>query len=151
MSTTHIVCRAEELPPGARKIVQIGKKSIGVFNINGTYYALLNFCPHQHAPLCLGKVTGYSPMAERVGEYLWTREGEIIRCPWHGWEFDITNGKSIFNPHKVRTASYPAGLEKCAVKTAALADSAEAAPSEPEPSVETFPVEVEGLNVVVRV
>jgi nitrite reductase (NADH) small subunit len=151
MSTTHIVCRAEELPPGSRKIVQIGKKSIGVFNVNGTYYALLNFCPHQHAPLCLGKVTGYSPTSERVGEYPWAREGEIIRCPWHGWEFDITNGKSIFNPHKVRTASYPAGLEKCAGHGAALAESAEGAESEPEPSVETFPVEVEGLNVVVRV
>ena len=36
-----------------------------------------------------------------------TREGEIVRCPWHGWEFDITNGRSVFNPHRLRVRSYP--------------------------------------------
>lgn len=37
---------------------------------------------------------------------MWGREGEILRCPWHGWEFDITTGKSVFNPHRMRVKSF---------------------------------------------
>jgi len=129
MPSPHTVCRMDELPPGQRKIVQIGKKSIGVFNVAGEYFALLNVCPHQMAPLCEGRICGYSPPSE-VGEFKWEREGEIIRCPWHGWEFDIKTGKSIFNPHRVRTASYPVQLDE---------------------QVETFPVNVSDKLVVVMV
>jgi 3-phenylpropionate/trans-cinnamate dioxygenase ferredoxin subunit len=42
----------------------------------------------------------------KPGEYRWERAGEIIRCPWHGWEFDLKTGYSIFNPHKTRVRSY---------------------------------------------
>ena len=48
----HVVARVSELPPGARRIVEIGRRSIGVFNVNGKLYALRNACPHQGAPLC---------------------------------------------------------------------------------------------------
>jgi 3-phenylpropionate/trans-cinnamate dioxygenase ferredoxin subunit len=78
-------------------------RSIGVFNLGGDYHALRNVCPHQMAPLCLGKVTGTTAPAP-PGEYRWERDGKIIRCPWHGWEFDITTGRSVFNPHKLRVA-----------------------------------------------
>ena len=132
----HPVCPASQLPPGQRKIVEIDGKSIGVFNLSGTYYALRNLCPHQFAPLCLGKVTGFCETSP-VGEFRWSREGEIIRCPWHGWEFDIKTGRSIFNPHKVRTKSYPVTLEKAPVETE-------------EESVETFPVSVEEDMVFVQ-
>lgn len=144
MATRYQVCAVSELPPGGRKIIQAGQKSVGVFNIAGEYHALLNLCPHQFAPLCLGNVGGYSPPSE-VGEFRYEREGEIIRCPWHGWEFDIKTGRSIFNPHKVRTASYPVsvgtGEEGCGGACA----------SEKEPSVETFPVAVEDRFVYVEV
>jgi nitrite reductase (NADH) small subunit len=128
----HYLCPAAELPPGSRKIVSIGRKSIGVFNVAGEYHALLNVCPHQFAPLCEGKVTGYCAPSE-VGEYLFERDGEIIRCPWHGWEFDLKTGRSIFNPHKVRTGRFAAGVET------------------PEPGVETFPAGVDGAMVYVEV
>ena len=121
------VCRVAELPPGKRKIIDIDGKSIGVFNVHGTYYALRNICPHQFAPLCEGAITG-TTLPSKPGEYLYAREGEIIRCPWHGWEFDITTGKSIFNPHKVKVRSYDVSLEKSCI------DSKE------DPSVETFEV-----------
>lgn len=130
MKTRHLVCRAEELAPGERRMVQVGKKSIGVFNVKGEYFALLNVCPHQLAPLCEGPICGYSPPSG-VGEFRYEREGEIIRCPWHGWEFDLKTGRSIFNPHQVRTASYRVTLED-------------------EPAVETFPVRVEGPWIYVE-
>ena len=47
----HAVARVSELPPGARKIIELEGRSIGVFNIKGAYYALRNTCPHQGAPL----------------------------------------------------------------------------------------------------
>ena len=49
---------ASELPPGERRIVEVEGRSIGVFNVGGTYYALRNACPHQGAPLCRGSVQG---------------------------------------------------------------------------------------------
>ena len=54
----HIIGRASELPPGTRRIFEAEGRSIGVFNVNGSYYALRNSCPHQAAPLCRGTVTG---------------------------------------------------------------------------------------------
>ncbi len=135
----HSVCKVSELAPGQRKIVEINGRSIGVFNVRGDFYALRNICPHQAAPLCLGPITG-TTLPSQPGEYIWGRDGEIVRCPWHGWEFDITTGKSIFNPHKLRVKSYEVTVEK------------------PEPgsdinaeSVESFPVTVEEGVVMLHV
>lgn len=101
----YVVCSVKELPPGGRRIVDAGGRSIGVFNVHGRYYALRNTCPHQSAPLCIGPVTGTNvPLGPY--ELSYERDGEIVRCPWHGWEFDILTGRSIFNPHKVRVRSY---------------------------------------------
>lgn len=130
------VCRVKDLPPGERQFVDVDGRSICVFNIHGEFYALKNVCPHQFAPLCEGKVTGYCEESE-VGEYRWTRDGEIIRCPWHGWEFDIKTGKSIFNPHRVRTKSYPVETGKV--------------PAEEDPAVDTYPVEVADEMILVVV
>ena len=107
---SHIVCKVSGLPPGERKIVELEGRSIGVFNIKDSYYAIKNVCPHYKVALCEGTVTGM-PLPSKVGEFVWGREGEIIRCPWHGWEFDILNGKSIFNPHKCRVATYDVTVE----------------------------------------
>ncbi len=106
----HVVGRVSELPPGERKIVEVGGRSIGVFNVHGRYFALRNSCPHQAAPLCLGAIKGMT-MPSKPGEYVWARDGEILRCPWHGWEFDITTGRSIFNPHNTRVKTYEVTVE----------------------------------------
>lgn len=144
----HRVCTVAELPPGERKIVDIDGRSIGVFNVAGSYYALRNVCPHQFAPLCLGKVTGYNAPSD-VGVYDWCREGEIVRCPWHGWEFDIKTGRSIFNPHRVRTKSYPVTVESGCAGHADAPSPAEA--EEEDPSVESYPVSVETGVIFVHV
>jgi nitrite reductase/ring-hydroxylating ferredoxin subunit len=41
----------------------------------------------------------------------WEDEGRVLRCPWHGWEFDIETGRSVFNPHRVRARSFEATVE----------------------------------------
>jgi nitrite reductase/ring-hydroxylating ferredoxin subunit len=108
---SHAVARTDEIPPGGRKIVEVERRSIGIFNVRGSYYALRDACPHQGAPLCLGQVTGLL-VSSRPGEYRWEREGEILVCPWHAWEFDITTGRSVLNPHKERVRTYPVSVEK---------------------------------------
>ena len=50
------VCAIEDLPPGTMKLVQAGKFGVGVYNIDGSLYAIANYCSHEGAPLCLGYV-----------------------------------------------------------------------------------------------
>ena len=129
----HVVGKVSEVNPGERRIVEAEGRSIGVFNVDGAFFALRNSCPHQAAPLCLGAIKGMT-MPSKPGEYIWARDGEILRCPWHGWEFDILTGRSIFNPHRVRVRTYEVTVE-----------------AEEDESVETFPVSIEDGWIVLHV
>lgn len=92
-----------EFPPGARRLVQAGDRVIGVYNVGGEYIAVLNVCPHELAPICLGRVDG-TTLPSKPGEWRWGREGEILVCPWHGWEFDLLNGgRCLTDPRGLRT------------------------------------------------
>jgi nitrite reductase/ring-hydroxylating ferredoxin subunit len=106
---SHVVARAEDIPPGSRRIVEIAGRSIGVFNVDGTFHALRNRCPHQGGPLCEGQVLAAisSPGPGRYDR----RPGEaVVRCPWHAWEFDLRTGRSWFDPARVRVRAYPADI-----------------------------------------
>ena len=105
----HRVATVEEIPPGGRKIVKVQGREVGIFNLEGRYYALKNVCRHQGARVCLGKVTG-TTLPSRVYEYRYGREGQILRCPWHGWEYDITTGQSLFD-EAVKVVTYPVHVE----------------------------------------
>jgi nitrite reductase/ring-hydroxylating ferredoxin subunit len=127
----HVVGAAREILPGGRKIVEVAGLSIGVFNVHGRFYALKNRCPHQAGPLCLGSIKGMT-LPSAPGEYIWARDGEILRCPWHGWEFEIATGRAVCEPERTRVRTYEVTVE----------------PSEP-PRAETVPVTVEdGLLVL---
>jgi nitrite reductase/ring-hydroxylating ferredoxin subunit len=99
------VARASEIEPGNRLIVTVKERSIGVFNVNGTFVAVLNICPHELAPVCRGRVGG-TTMPSPPGEYRWGREGEIVACPWHGWEYDLLTGKMLAD-ERIRLKRYP--------------------------------------------
>ena len=88
------VAHLSEIPPGGRKLVEVQGRSIGVFNVNGTLVAVLNVCPHEQAPVCRGRVSG-TTLPSPPGEFCWGRDGEILACPWHGWEFDLLTGKAL--------------------------------------------------------
>jgi 3-phenylpropionate/trans-cinnamate dioxygenase ferredoxin subunit len=105
----HVVGTVAEIPPGGRKIVKLEGREVGIFNLGGRFYALKNVCRHQGARVCLGKVAG-TTLPSRVYEFRYGLEGRILRCPWHGWEYDITTGRSLFDP-AVKVVSYPAGAE----------------------------------------
>jgi nitrite reductase (NADH) small subunit len=130
----HIIGNVGDLPQGARVVMTLENRSIGIFNVGGKYYALKNTCPHQAAPLCVGSIKG-TTLPSAPGEYKYAREGEIIRCPWHGWEFDLTTGKSLFDPHKCLVKTYEVAVEE----------------EQDLPSVETYQVQVEANKVVVYI
>lgn len=142
--TRYVVGPAREIPPGSVRVVRPDgeKAGIGVFNVGGEFYALRNHCPHMGAPLCAGSIKGTAGARTRPSgafEVEWTREGEIIACPWHHWEFEIRSGRTIF-PSKSRARRYDVAVE------------------EPEPGsaleerlragVETVPVVVEEATIV---
>ncbi len=131
----HVICRAEALQVGEVSIVEAEKRSIGIFNINGKFYALRNTCPHKGAPLCRGIITGLVVSDEPLQMQM-TRDGEIVRCPWHGWEFDITSGRSVYNPHRMRVKTYDVAVEQMV---------------EEDPSVETYQVQVEEDFIVLYI
>ena len=108
--TRHVVATVDELPPGTRKILEIDGRPIAVFNIKGEYFGLLNRCPHQGASLCQGPLIGLAK-SSTPGEIEYTKLGEIIRCPWHGWEFDVRTGQSYCDPRRFRVRAYPAHAE----------------------------------------
>src|SRR5262245_12225806 len=107
----HVVASVGEIAPGGRKLVEIEKRAIVVFNLSGEYFALLNRCPHQGGSLYHGKITGLV-QSEEPGKYSYCRHGEIVRCPWHAWEFDIRTGKSWCEPRRLRVKSYPVSVER---------------------------------------
>lgn len=133
----HVVGKVSEVAPGERIIVELENRSIGVFNSGGEFFALRNRCPHQGAELCRGRLGG-TTMPSQPGEFVWHREGKILRCPWHGWEFDIETGQSVFDPFKCRVRSYEVTLEP-------------GKEDEDWPEVDTFPVSVERGNIVVTI
>ncbi|MGI9307333.1 MAG: Rieske (2Fe-2S) protein [Gammaproteobacteria bacterium] len=108
MAKKHAVCAVTDLPPGARRITQIGSRSVGVFNVGGEFFALLNICPHKAANLCEGTVCGTNlPVdAARGYTYEYGLENEVLRCARHGWEFKIRTGESLIDP-KIRAKTYP--------------------------------------------
>ena len=104
-----VVAKAADLPPGKRVIVNVNGHGIGVFNVGGDYYALLNRCPHRSGPLCMGRVRPLV-VAAGIGQLDYEREGEILKCPWHQWEFDIRTGEALYDP-RLRVRTYEAVQE----------------------------------------
>ncbi len=132
----HVVAPLAELPPGTRRQVTIEGRDIVVLNIGDELFALLDRCPHQGASLAGGMLCGFVESAV-PGEYRMSHQGEVLRCPWHGWEFDVRTGRSWCDPRRIRVRSYDAHVESGQT----LVEGPYVA--------ETFPVAVEDAYVVV--
>jgi nitrite reductase/ring-hydroxylating ferredoxin subunit len=106
----YVVAPLREVPPGTRKVVDVGARSVVIFNIAGELFGLLRRCPHQGGDLSQGRLIGLV-QSNVPGQYCLSRCGEILRCPWHGWEFDVRTGQSWCDPARIKTRSYEVGLE----------------------------------------
>ena len=81
MSSFVKVAKISEIPEDTGKLVQVGGQDIALFKVKGKVHAIFALCPHQGGPLDEGGLNG-----------------KLVTCPWHGWEFDVTNGLCGFNP-----------------------------------------------------
>lgn len=145
----HVVATVGEIPPGSRKIVEVLGRSIGVFNVNGEFLALRNRCPHQGGPLCAGRLHGVL-LPGQPGEYLFTRPGELLRCPWHGWEFDIRTGQSWFDPTKTRVRAYDVSVASGEALILAEGERGDGLQKGPY-IAETYPVSVEEQYILIDI
>ena len=98
MSERATVANTTELTAGTGIVAEINGKSLAVFNVNGTFHVIDNTCVHRGGPLGEGDL-----------------EGEVVTCPWHGWEYNVKTGVSVNNPSAC-VASYPVVVEGDEVK-----------------------------------
>lgn len=83
MSEFVKVLNISDLPPGQTRVVEIGDRTIALFNANGRFYALDNICAHRGGPL---------------GEGFVDQNNLTVQCPWHGWVYGLSSGTSPGNP-----------------------------------------------------
>ena len=95
------VCPLDELPPGARRLVAHEDLEIGVFNCDGTLYAIEDRCSHDDGPLAEG---GFDPATCTV------------ECPRHGSLFDLRTGKPKTLPAYVPVDTFPVVIEDDTIK-----------------------------------
>ncbi len=97
----HVVGNLSDFPEGSHKVVRVGRREVGIFNVRGRLYGLPNLCPHQTGPLCEGKAATGTLVAREENDWRfeWTHEGEIVACPWHGLEYHIPTGRCLAFPN----------------------------------------------------
>ena len=138
----HVVATVDEIPPGGRKIVEVAGRSIGVFNVERRVLRAAQPLPAPGRAALRRARCSACCCRRQPGEYHYSRPGEILRCPWHGWEFDIRTGQSWFDPRKVRVRAYEVSVASGEALAATAAEPT--AGLEKGPYVaETYPVSVE--------
>jgi nitrite reductase (NADH) small subunit len=92
-----------------RLLLEVGNRQIAVFSAEDEFYALSNYCVHQGGPMCEGLLSGTMDTDED-GELLYNVDRRVVSCPWHGWEFDVEDGKHLSDP-QYRLPSYDVVVE----------------------------------------
>jgi nitrite reductase/ring-hydroxylating ferredoxin subunit len=143
-----VVAPVSEFPPGERRIVQAGIRSIGVFRVGDRFYGIRNRCPHQGGPLCRGHLLA-DATADAPGSPRISSNPLRIACPWHGWEYDLETGQSFLGAAQAGVRSYGVALQAGAQLLAEI-ESGETE-LRPGPYVaETFQVHVQDDYVVLE-
>lgn len=98
MAGWTVVADAREIAPGQAKAVDVGGRRIALFNLNGTFYAMDDACPHRGGPLSEGEINGTT-----------------VTCPWHAAQFDIPSGQHLSPPAARGVGSYKVSVDGTAV------------------------------------
>ena len=77
----HKVCSISDVPLGSIREFVIDGKSVAIANVDGKFFCINSRCTHRQGPLGEGELNG-----------------SVVTCPWHGAQFDITNGKVLGPP-----------------------------------------------------
>lgn len=87
-----------DVKPGHGIVAEVNGKTLAVFNVNGTFHVTDNTCVHRGGPLGEGDL-----------------EGEVVTCPWHGWQFNVKTGGCVNNP-SAKVDTYQVKVEGANVK-----------------------------------
>lgn len=93
MLTYVKVAKKDELPPGQVREFHANGKLVALCNVAGTLYAFDNTCLHRGGPLGQGVLNG-----------------DVVTCPWHGWQYNVRSGEAMFNP-AIKVQTYEVKLE----------------------------------------
>ena len=107
MSGWHDVGSLADLERDGHVVSRVEGREVGVVAVGGEFRGVRNRCPHHGGPLCLGtveqRVTGQPGAYDVTGTL-------VLRCPWHGWEFDPVTGACLDDP-ALRVAVYPVKVD----------------------------------------
>ncbi|SED58475.1 2Fe-2S iron-sulfur cluster-binding protein [Ruania alba] len=105
---TAEIARVEDVPPAGHGALRcdVNGTPIGLYRVADEIRAWRNVCPHEAAPVCRGPVTG-TRLQSAVYEYTYGRDREVLRCPWHGWEFDLATGDHLAEGSGAKLRSHP--------------------------------------------
>lgn len=106
----HHVGTVEEFEPGSVTVRQVAGREIGVMNTDTGLKAFQNTCPHQGGPICHGSLTG-TMLPSAPGELHYGLRGQVIRCPWHGWEYQVDSGDAVFGISETRLRRFRLEVE----------------------------------------
>ncbi len=134
----HIVATVSEIAPGTSKLVIVKGREIALFNVEGEFFAFFNRCPHEGASLCGGHIVHPAESSE-PGTYHLDKGRAMLRCPWHGWQFDLRSGEAWCDPNVLKLRHYKVAVEPGAT----LAKGPYVA--------ETFPVSIEQDYLLVEI
>jgi len=81
MGTYQKAANKNDIPEGQGIACEVGGKSVALFNVGGTFSAISNVCLHKGGPLGEGEL-----------------DGNIVTCPWHAWQYDVTTGSCLEIP-----------------------------------------------------
>ena len=104
------VGRVEDVRRDRCRVVEVEGRRIGVLAVGDAFYAVHDRCPHMGASVCAGTVSG-TFVAGPPHQLVYGRHDGVIRCPWHGWEFDLGTGRSLLEPDRVGLKTYEVTVE----------------------------------------
>jgi 3-phenylpropionate/trans-cinnamate dioxygenase ferredoxin subunit len=101
-----VICAVADVPESGLLALEIdGREYVVARDASGGYQALRDICPHEGARLSAGSIHRVV-VGDHAGDYRLSDQC-VVRCPWHGWEYDLANGKSLVQPDEMRVNRLP--------------------------------------------
>jgi nitrite reductase (NADH) small subunit len=110
----HLVTKLDALEDAKPQLFSVAGREIGLIRSNGAVYAVRNICPHKRAPVCRGTLRG-TMLPSNPNSFVFGLEDRVLQCPWHGWEFDLTTGRTLCGKDSKKLALYPVTIKEDAV------------------------------------
>jgi nitrite reductase (NADH) small subunit len=87
------------------RFVEVHGRRVGVISVDEEFFAVSDRCPHMGASMCAGSLSGtFVPAGPQ--ELVYGMDQGVLRCPWHGWEFDVRTGRSLLEPDRIGLKTY---------------------------------------------